>query len=87
VDPVISPCEVARGMGLPLPLIEYVFSGMSALLLVGLLYTILNAMFRSAPWKIGGNYISTFRAYIRQGAQFIPHHWVCPECGGFSRDV
>ena|GEM_PF-7107482 len=33
--------------GQPLPLLGYVFSGMSALLLVGLLYTILNAMFRS----------------------------------------
>jgi len=20
------------------------------------------------------------RAYVRQGARFIPHHWVCPEC-------
>jgi len=40
--------------GQPLPLLGYVFSGMSALLLLGLLYTILNAMFRSSPRKIGG---------------------------------
>jgi hypothetical protein len=40
--------------GQSLPLLIYVFCGMSALLLVSLLYTILNAMFRSSPRKIGG---------------------------------
>jgi len=39
--------------GQPLPLLGYVFCVMSAMLLVGLLYTILNAMFRSPPRKIG----------------------------------
>jgi len=40
--------------GQPLPLLGYVFCGIAALLLVGLLYNILNAMFRSSPRKIGG---------------------------------
>jgi hypothetical protein len=40
--------------GQPLPLLGWVFCGIAALLLAGLLYTILNAMFRSSPRKIGG---------------------------------
>ena len=39
--------------GRPLPLIGYVFCGISALLLVGLLAMILHAMFRSSSRKIG----------------------------------
>ncbi|NYT07794.1 MAG: hypothetical protein GKC05_06030 [Methanomicrobiales archaeon] len=40
--------------GQPLPLLGYMFCGMAAPLLVGLLSTILNAVFRSSLRKIGG---------------------------------